>query len=36
MSLEEEINVWLVFWGGAVLIFVILWIITQFDFKRKK
>jgi hypothetical protein len=34
MSLEQEINVWLLFWGGAALIFAILWIITQFKFKK--
>ena len=36
MSLEQEINVWLLFWGITALIFAILWIITQCDFKRKK
>ena len=36
MSLEEEINVWLLFWGTSAVIFTIVWIITQFKFKRKK
>lgn len=36
MSLEEEINVWLLFWGTAVVIFTVLWVVTQCDFKRKK
>ena len=36
LTLEEEINVWLWFWGTAVVIFTVLWVVTQWDFKKKK
>lgn len=26
----EEINIWLMFWGGTALIFIILWCIANF------
>lgn len=29
-TLEEEINIWLLFWGGTALIFVIMWCIANF------
>lgn len=28
-TLEEEINIWLMFWGGTALMFVILWCYTN-------
>jgi hypothetical protein len=33
MSIENEIKVWVCFWGGTVLIFLILWILIQFKKK---
>jgi hypothetical protein len=33
-TLEEEINIWLMFWGGAALIFIILW--CSVHLKNKK
>jgi hypothetical protein len=36
LTLEEEINVWLWFWVGTAVIFLVLWVITQWDFKKKK
>lgn len=29
-TLEEEINIWLIFWGGTALIFIIMWCIANF------
>jgi len=29
-TLEEEINIWLLFWGGTALIFIIMWCIANF------
>jgi hypothetical protein len=29
-TLEEEINIWLIFWGGTALIFTIMWCIAHF------
>jgi hypothetical protein len=36
LTLEEEIDVWLWFWVTAAAIFLVLWVVTQCDFKRKK
>ena len=33
-TLEEEINIWLLFWGGTALVFVVFWCIA--NFKNKK
>jgi hypothetical protein len=29
-TLEEEINIWLLFWGSTALIFIIMWCIAHF------
>ena len=34
MTLEQEIDVWLCFWGTAVVIFTVLWVVTQCKFKK--
>jgi hypothetical protein len=36
LTLEEEINVWLWFWVTTAAIFLVLWVVTQWDFKKKK
>lgn len=28
-TLEEEINIWLLFWGGTALVFVVFWCIIN-------
>lgn len=28
-TLEEEINIWLIFWCGTALVFVVFWCITN-------
>ena len=28
-TLEEEINIWLIFWGGTIIFFLILWCDTN-------
>ena len=37
-TLEEEINIWLIFWGSTALIFIIMWCIANYKkaFKSNK
>lgn len=30
ITIEQEINIWLIFWCGAALIFTIMWCIANF------
>lgn len=35
-TLQEEIDIWIYFWGTALIIFVVIWVLTQIDFKNKR